>query len=118
MIKQDFEIGDMVCVSNPGKLYSSYDEAARGMNLKRFKIYYSGVVRKEREYIVIGTFVHHYTKEIIYGITDSIHDFIMGGDGLELIKRSMIPDNTPICKEEKFDTSLLYDFEMRNNQNE
>ena len=102
-------IGDLVEIINWGQLYSSYDEAAKKMNLKHWTA--CGCPNKDElhiTYYVIGEMKHsNFKDETIFGISNGFKDFILSESGLRLIENKY---SRPESKIQRFDPQTLYHF--------
>jgi hypothetical protein len=72
-----------VKIINPGKLYSSYEEAAQYMRLKNFKKGKDSLKISEI-YNIVGTMKDSRGRQIL-GITNGRDDFIIGIQGVQFI---------------------------------
>lgn len=116
------QIGDLVRVINWGQLYSSYEEAANKMELKKWKRdaeppHYTD----QTLYTVLNDFHHGFTHERILGITNGTRDFVIGEKGVQVIKSAESTTNQQeeILEPQKFDENNLYAFaeEEKNESN-
>lgn len=108
------KIGDKVIVIDDGKLYSSYDNAAKVMGLKLWKEYYNKI-NKSNIFLVLNDFMHHKSNRRLLGITDGLNDFVIGEEGVKVVESgNKLPSNIKeedITSEQKY--SLVY-FDINN----
>jgi hypothetical protein len=95
-----------------GEMYTSYETAAKTMQLKNWKSEYFPSIRYRygNVYKVVGTFERPRTGDGILGITNGIEDFVIGDKGVELISSAppVIPEKAK--GPQLFDINNLYPY--------
>ena len=98
----NYQMGDIVRVTNTGQQYSTFDEMARIMNLTNWRKPKSSLNNGDIGEIIANN-IHPNSHEKIYGIKVNNHDFIIGIKGIELLDKDwyiqITRDNYELCKE-------------------
>ena len=105
------ELGDIVEVIDWGKLYFTYETASKRMYLKNWKYNRGPSIEEEKEkFHVIAKLYHDFTHEVIIGITNGLHDYIINTSGVKIFMRKDIKIQKSEPKIQKFDSKSLYQF--------
>jgi hypothetical protein len=105
-------IGDEIKIVDWGYLYTTYEEAAKKMMLKNWISEHKGSTKNRflNKYIVVGRIQNSSRENVtVLGVTNGTEDFVIGSEGVELIPKSIISEETKLPQ--LFDANNLYPYE-------
>lgn len=79
----EFNIDDLVEVTTIDYVYSSYETMAMKLHLQLFEC--NKLPTVGNVYIIMSKDFHEDTAVVIYGVTDGINSFVIGGGSLKLV---------------------------------